>query len=771
MKDQRQALLDDTGVVGRAWCSAWSQLVDDWLGRLLTVAAGTPAPAGVALVAVGGYGRSELAPSSDIDVWLVHSGQGEIDELAQRIWYPIWDEGLKLGHAVRSLKDTLALAAEDLDTATSILSARHVAGDARVTTELAASGRASWQKRAKRWIPELARTTEERHARAGEVAFLLEPDLKEGRGGLRDVHALGWARAAGAELFDGDDATLDAAYRTLLDARVELHRRTGRPGDQLLLQEQDAVAAALAHGDADDLMRDIAAAARAIAWTGDETWRRATASSSGRRGLFGGGRRDDGRPLAEWLVLRGGEVHVADGADLASDPVLPLRAAAIAASHGTTVDRGSLERMAARSPALPDPWPAEARDRLVQLLLAGPAAIRVIEGLDQRGLWVRVLPEWEPTRSKPQRNAYHRFTVDRHLVEAAVGAASLAGRVRRPDLLVVGTLLHDIGKGRPGDHTTVGMELVRTIGARMGFPAADVETLVALVQHHLLLPDVATRRDLDDPATIDLVAKAAGDEATLELLAALTEADSLATGPAAWGGWKAGLVAELVERTAHVLRGGSFADVQGDEFPTAEHLAVMASGEQVLSADGDTLTVVTADRPGVFSKVSGVLALHGLGVLEAAAYSSDDGVALARFRVESAFGNVIPWERVIADLERCFAGRLALTARLDERARTYAGRRPPSAAPVRNTVSIDNRASATATVIDVQAADSVGLLHRITRALAELELDIRSAKVSTVGPQAVDAFYVRHGDGKLVDEELLREVQRAVQHAIEADIG
>jgi [protein-PII] uridylyltransferase len=470
-------------------------------------------------------------------------------------------------------------------------------------------------------------------------------------------------------------------------------------------------------------------------------------------------------------VLRDGEVHVADGADVATEAVLPLRAAAIAASHATTVDRASLERLAERSPPLPDPWPTEARDRLVQLLLSGPPAIRVIEGLDQRGLWTRVLPEWAPTRSKPQRNAYHRFTVDRHLVEAAVGAAALAGRVRRPDLLVVGTLLHDIGKGRPGDHTAVGMDLVRVIGPRMGFRPAEVDTLVAMVQHHLLLPDVATRRDLDDPATIELVAKAVGDEGTLELLAALTEADSLATGPAAWGAWKAGLVADLVDRTAHVLRGGSFADVRGDDFPSAEHLAQMVSGEQVLSGDVDTLTVITADRPGVFSKVSGVLALHGLGVLDAAAYSSDDGVALARFRVESSFGPAIPWDRVTADLERAFAGRLALTARLDERARTYAGRLPASAAPVRTSVSVDNRASASATVIDVQAPDSVGLLHRITRALAELDLDIRSAKVSTIGPQAVDAFYVRHAGGKVVDEEVLREVERAVQHAIEAASG
>jgi [protein-PII] uridylyltransferase len=766
VKDERQALLADTTVVGRAWCAAWTQAVDDGVSRLLAKAAGSPAVRGMALVAVGGYGRGELAPFSDIDLWLVHGDKVDVDDVAQRVWYPIWDEGLKLGHAVRSLKESLALAADDLDTATSILAARHVAGDPELTAELAAAGRDSWQRRAKRWLAELARSTEERHQQAGEVAFLLEPDLKDGRGGLRDVHALRWAVEAGAELHDGDLATLDAAYATLLDARVELHRRTGRVGDVLLLQEQDAVAAALGMADGDVLMHGVATAARTIAWTGDETWRRATANG---RGGFLSRARSSTKPLAEWLSLRDGEVHVADGADLRGDPVLPLRAAAIAASHGTTIDRGSLDRLANASPAMPAPWPPEARERFVQLLLAGPAAIPVIEALDQRGLWTKLLPEWAPTRSRPQRNAYHRFTVDRHLVEAAAGAATLAGRVRRPDLLVVGTLLHDIGKGRPGDHTLVGMDLVREIGPRLGFPPADVDVLVAMVEHHLLLPDVATRRDLDDPSTLDHVAKAVGDETTLELLAALTEADSLATGPAAWGSWKASLVADLVERTAHVLRGGAAGDVRRDEFPSSRHLALMGAGEQVLLGEDDYLTVVTSDRPGVFARIAGVLALHGLAVLDAAAYSSEEGMALARFRVDPSFGPVVPWDRVTADLERAFAGRIALRARLDERARTYRSRRATSAAPVRTSVSIDNHASATATVIDVQAPDSVGLLHRVTSALAELQLDIRSAKVSTVGPQVVDAFYVRSaGDGKVTDADHLKEVERAVLHAIQA---
>ncbi len=169
----------------------------------------------------------------------------------------------------------------------------------------------------------------------------------------------------------------------------------------------------------------------------------------------------------------------------------------------------------------------------------------MLESLDQRGLLVKVLPEWEPVRSRPQRNAYHRYTVDRHLWEAAANAAALADRVSRPDLLVVGALLHDLGKGYPGDHTEVGIELVGRIAPRMGFGRTDTEVLAQMVRHHLLLPDVATRRDLSDDVTIDAVAEAVGNARVLELLAALTEADSLATGPSAWGTWKSELVAEL----------------------------------------------------------------------------------------------------------------------------------------------------------------------------------------------------------------------------------
>jgi [protein-PII] uridylyltransferase len=757
----RRELQADASLVGRALCRAHSDAVDAWLAALLVDALDGRGGGDVALVAVGGYGRAELSLQSDVDALLLHGGRADIGEIADRLWYPVWDAGVKLGHAVRTSREALALAADDLDTATSLLEVRHVAGAPSLTADLAEAATAQWRKRAKRWLAELSRRTAARHERAGEVAFLLEPDLKEGRGGLRDVHALRWAEAARNLLWEGDSHVLDDAYEVLLAARVELHRRAGRPGDRLLLQEQDAVADALGFAGADELMHAVASAARTIAWRSDDTWARIDSSLVGPLGRIA--RRD--KAVGEGLVLRDGEVHLTAATDPGADPTLTLRAAAAAARHETRIHRSSLERLAGEAPAPPEPWATDVRQALVDLLLAGPRAIGVIEALDQVGLWVRHLPEWEHTRSAPQRNAYHTYTVDRHLLEAASNAAALASRVGRPDLLVVGALLHDIGKGLPGDHTDEGIGLLETMGPRLGFGSEDVATLQALVRHHLLLPDVATRRDLDDPATVTGVAEAVGGVDTLGLLAALTEADSLATGPAAWGSWKAELVRELVARTAHVLGGGHPDEVR-EEFPGPEHRALLEAREPLVRGDDDRLTVVGPDRPGLLSRVAGVCALHGLDVLEASA-ASEEGWALEVLRVEASTGPAIAWPKVIADVDAALEGRLALEARLADRIRTYAQRGRPSAALAEPSVRVDNDASATCTVLEVHAPDGIGVLHRIARALADLHLDIVSAKAQTLGPTVVDAFYVRDGSGRKVDEpEVLVEVERALLHAL-----
>jgi [protein-PII] uridylyltransferase len=757
----RERLLADATLSGRAFCAAYTAAIDDWLRRLFEAA--VPDPQGFALVAVGGYGRGDLAPWSDLDLLLLHAPKRSASEAAQRLWYPIWDTGLKLGHAVRTVKEAMTLAASDLDTATSLLQVRHLAGDASLTTDLGEQALALWRKRSRRWLAEVSASVKQRHAEQGEVAFLLEPDLKEGRGGLRDVHALGWSEAARPLLGRGDPEALAKAGDVLLAARVELHRRTGRPGDRLVLQEQDTVAAALGYDDADGLMAAVAKAARSIAWISDEAWGRTDSSLAGPTGRLA---RTD-RRLAPGVVLRDGEVHLAADADPATSPILLLRVAVVAAQQDARIDRPSLDRLAAEVPEFPDPWPDGARGLLADLLLAGPPALRVLEALDQRELLNRLLPEWGPVRSRPQRNAYHQFTVDRHLWEAAVNAGALADKVHRHDLLVIGALLHDLGKGYSGDHTEVGIELVARIGPRLGFPPEDVAVLEDLVRHHLLLPDVATRRDLRDDETIAAVADAVGSLSTLELLSALTEADSVATGPAAWGTWKAGLVAELVGRVAHALGDEVAGEATARPLLSDDHRALMAGGGTHVVGEGRTLTVISRDRPGLFSRVAGVIAVSGLDVLEAVAHSEGD-VALSRFTVAPTHGDAVDWDKVTEQVRQALAGQLALDARVAERERTYArsGALPDAdAAPPE--VRIDNDASGSASVIEVHALDTVGILYRVTQALAGLDLDIRSAKVQTLGPRVVDSFYVRTADGgKVTDPAHLKEVERAVLHAL-----
>jgi len=740
-----------------------AEITDDWVISIFDDALEQVArPRGrVALLAIGGYGRGELAPHSDLDLLLVHDVKAkkvakEVEPLASALWYPLWDSGVKLGHAVRRIDEQLDLASTDLDSATALVTARPLAGDDELAAQVVEQGLALWRRNGDRHLEALRHRVRVRQESAGDVAYRLEPDLKDGHGGLRDVQSLWWAEAAGLDLIAEDLIELDRSYDVLLRARVALHLATGRAGEILRLEDQDAAATAGGWRDADDLMADVAAAGRTVAWLCDENWGRAVAPDP----------IEPERAVAPGVVLRNGEIELSDSADPVADSTLVLQTAVAAARNQCRIGRTSLDRLNDDTIGWPATWPVGARDDLVALLLEGHRAIPVLESLDQRNLIARLLPEWEPVRSRPQRNAYHRFTVDRHLWEAAANAAELAHRVQRPDLAVLGALFHDLGKGYPGDHTEVGMDLVRQVGPKLGLVPADVGVLVTMVEQHLLLPDVAMRRDLTDPATIEQVAAAVGSVEVLDLLHVLTEADSLATGPSAWGDWKEGLVNELVARTRHVLGGGDVAEVTWRLFPDAETLAVMAAGELHISRAGDVISVVSPDAAGAFSRTAGVLSLHGLDVVSAQAHSDEGGMAASQFRI------IVPadglnWRSVKADMGRALEQRLAIEARLAERAATYRRRRrTQAAAPGPPTVVFDDGASSNATVIVVRAVTQVGILHRMSKALGELGLDIRHATVQTLGMEVVDTFYVR-SDGKLVTDAAHRkEIHRALLHAV-----
>jgi len=781
LRQVRQELIDDPNLTGAAFCRTYSAAADRWLTELFGEATGGHAH-GIALLAVGGYGRSELCPYSDLDVVLVHRDRRDVSAVADRLWYPVWDEGIPLDHSVRSQREVLEAAAADLRVALGLLDARVVCGDEHVAETVIREATEQWQRQRPAWLGTLGDQVAARHAAAGDVAFLLEPDLKEAHGGLRDAGALRAVMLALPDLADYVDATaVTDAERVLTRIRIELHRRAGRELNRLLLQEQDEIATALTAGDADRLMTDVAHAGRTIAWEGDDAWRRCRlqlASGRGRSERGRSGRRrlrarhgNVGGPAAvvesrrRGTGILDGEVVLLDESSVADDPELALRLALTAAERNLPISRSALNLLGRKAPAPPSPWPVTTRALFVDLLATGSPAIAAIEALEQRGLFSRYLPEWSSVRNKPQRNAYHRFTVDRHLLEATALAAGLVDRAARPDLLLVGTLLHDIGKGFPGDHTEVGVQLVPQIATRMGFPPDDVTVLTSLVRLHLLLPDMATRRDLSDPATVERVASEVGSRSTLDLLAAMVEADSQATGPSAWGSWKAGLLRELVDRTCQVLEGRR--PVAPTTWLTEEHRVMMATvrehGQPALALEDPTLSVIAPDRPGLLSAVAGVLALHGLDV-RAASVDGEDGIAVEIFTVEPARGRWPSTVGLAEDLSAVLAGTLPLEERLAERARTY--RADLQAVPphlVATQVTIDNDASEHATVIEVRAADVIGQLHRITGALFSCGVDVVSAHVSTFGPAVVDAFYVRGPDGeKITDQAALSRIEQAL---------
>lgn len=756
----RDLLVADRKVGGGEFRHTLARLTDAWLARVFADASRAlgSSRGGVALVALGGYGRGELWPSSDLDLAVIYRrGPDAAAEMAEAVWYPVWDTGIHLGHSVRSITDAVKVIGNDVETSTALLDARLVAGDPEVAAELSSRVRDAWVSTLDASIGWLHADADVRRARAGDVAFSVEPNLKVAGGGLRDAQIPGWL-GIGGELIGADDAAaLARAQAWLGDVRVALHRCGPSSGEVLRLEDQDAVADTLGVGDADELMTQVAGAARSVDWVLDEVWVQAAARQDGSRR----------QRRAERAVV------VIDDAWDETDPAEVLRRAADAARNDRRLGRPLLARLAAGMPVPAQPWPEATRDAFVALLSVGPSAIRVIEALDQVGVWERFVPEWPSVRTRAQRTTHHRYTVDRHLLEAVAIAATLADRVTRSDLLVVAALLHDLGKGSGGDHTAAGVALAERIAPRMGFGPEDAATLTTLVHHHLLLPEVATRRDIDDAATIRSVAAAVPSIEQLGLLLALTEADARATGPTAWTDWKAGLVRTLVERVGLSLT-GTDAGYFGGTFPTPDQMTLLDAGATVVKGQDRTLTVVAPDRQRLFCRVAGSLVLSGLNVVSAAVTTAGD-MALEEFTVAPAFATgalsdtfEIDWPKVSADVERALAGRVAIAARVAARANTYRRRLTSADAEVR--IRFDDLGDddmGFESVVEVDAPDSVGVLFAITHALAELDIDVRYARVETQTDRVIDAFSIVDAQGApVLDQEFRAEIERAILHSV-----
>lgn len=692
---------------------------------------------------MGGYGRRELAPHSDLDVVLLHDDAVDPGELAALVWYPLWDGGRAIDHAVRGLGEAVTAASEDLRVMLGMLDLRHVAGDPNLTLRLRTAALAAWRREARTRIPELHRLVLDRHRRCGELGHASVPDLKESAGGLRDAQVL---RALVATwLVDVPHQDLERSRQVLLDVRDALHDLHGRGSDRVGPDTWEDLAAGVGAVDAHEAQVRVRRAGRRLAHISRLTWQRTEALLDRPRTRRGprGPRLD---PVAPGVAVAGGEVVPDRTARPREDPLLLLRAAAEAAERGLVLPPGTAARLARDGARLPTLWPDEARRLLVRLLAAGPGLLPVWETLDETGAIDTVLPEWEDIRLLPHASVIHRFTVDRHVVETCIEASRLVRQVARPDLLLLAALLHDIGKARLGDHSVVGEPVARAVAERIGLPPADADLVGRLVRHHLLLARTATTRDPADPATAVAVAGVVPSVDALDLLHALTEADARATSAQAWSQWRAGLVRRLVARTRAVLVGPAGPDpalgppegavaVPAEVLRGASPVAVTVAA----ATDGSRVTVVAPDRIGLLADVAATLALQRVPVRAARAWAQGDiGVS--------------EWE--VAD------GHLD-AAVLRQRLLALAGGAPrpdpalvegrPSRRPVLEPVVVVRPdASATATVLEVRVDDRPGVVHLVCAALAGMDLSVRSAHVSTVGPQAVDVFYVQEpGAGPL----------------------
>ena len=743
----RDELARRPGLDGPGRRAALTLLADEWLTQGFMTATATASDP-FCLVAVGGYGRGELTIGSDLDLLLLHrSGAAEASRVAESLWYPIWDTGVRLDHSVRSVSEARRLAADDIKVVLGLLDARVIAGDADLAEQLKAAVLADWRAMADRRLPALHEMVLDRRQRFGEVSQLVEPDLKESYGGLRDATIL--KGIAASWVTDVPHAGWQDSVGFLLDVRDALHRVSGRPADRLVMQDQDAVAVELVGvPDADALLRAVYDSARNIAYASDVTWHRVDrlARSRQRLGFRPLRRKGASRlPLAEGVVMQDGEAVLALEAHPSTDEGLLLRAAAAAAQAGLPLSPHTVERLASEALEPSVPWSRDVRESFVSLLGSGPSMLPVWESLDQAGVIARLVPGWEVIRSAPQRNALHRFTVDRHLVETAIQASALTRNVDRPDLLLMGALLHDIGKARSGDHSVVGAELAAELAQRMGFNAEDTTVIVTLVRHHLLLPDTATRRDLEDPETIAQVAAVLGDVGVLDLMHELTIADALATGPTVCTEWRFSLINDLAERVRSSMAGRPLPEPP--ELTDQQEVALRQSGVWVLMDVRDTTCVVTVaapDRVGLLALVAGVLSLNRLNVLAARVTTVGDR-AVQEWTVRPAFGDPPPIEQLSDDIRRAVDGTYDVVARLDQRDADYA-RKPRADYPEPNVVVLPGGSRGT-TLVEVRAHDAPGLLHRVARAVAAADATIVGAKVSTLGSDAVDVFFVTDASG------------------------
>jgi len=801
----------------------------------------------VAIAATGGYGRSMLAPFSDVDLLFLAPDAPSPATLRviEFMLYFMWDLGLKVGHATRSISQCLADAEEDLTIRTSLLDTRLLIGDAALFENfLAESAAANARAGAASFVAGKQAERQARHRRFGESAFLVEPNIKEGRGGLRDLQTQYWmVRAAyGAftpnELVSGTLGLLDAqelrrlrrAWDFLWTVRFHMHYVAGRSEDRLTFDLQPVIGARMGYtrrGRQDGVerfMRHYFLTARDVTRLTMVLEPVVVRHAIGEPAV----QMETDRALLEaGFVLADGQILPGRPDDFDSVPICMLRMLRIARERRLKIHPlavRALIRSERGAVALrQDP---EAGQIFLDLLCGQdpdgkPDGAHWLTVLNETGILGRLLPDWARVVGQMQFDSYHIFTVDEHTIEAvrilnslergkladvAPVATGLIEDLQSRRALYMAMLLHDVAKGRGGDHSILGAEIAAQVGPQLGLTAEETETVSWLVLHHLLLSQTAFKRDIDDPKTIFDLAETIQSPERLKLLLVLTVADMRAVSSKVWNGWKATLLRELYARVAEVLAGGlstTERDVRVQRARDAADEILAASGWSEadraffrglgypgywLSFDPDThvrharmvrdaesrdapLTVVTEpsharsvtevlvyahDHPGLFSRIAGALAVAGASIVDARIHTMTNGMALDTFWVQDAAGGTFDQPHRIAKLavlvEQALSGHLRLSQEIPKLAQALLGRRM-RAIHVPPRVVVDNRASNAYTVLEVNGRDRPGLLHDVTAAISEQGLQIGSAHVTTYGVRAVDVFYVKDVFGLKVENE------------------
>ncbi len=840
------------GASGQQSVQAYAAFMDGFLSTLFRLAVDDAkkegvSPGPIVLVALGGYGRGELGPLSDLDLMVIYDGEVGpfVQRVTQGLLYTLWDLGLTIGHSVRSLPDCVAMARTDFASRTSMQEARYVIGDRRLFQRFRrVLAENVYRKDFGQFLETALTERDQRYRKFGGSPYMGEPNVKESAGGLRDLHTAMWLASTkfGARtlrdllekslITQREERQTDAALTFLWRVRNELHFLSGHKNDVLSRDIQPQIAKHFGYEsddvslDVEKFMRDYYLHARVIHRVSSRLIARCQETLS-RRGTVQ--RRLRQEALADGLFVMDERIHLVhpDGRDFRAEPARLMKA--FWHSHRLGLELGvDVERAVEDALDLVDDGfrrSAEVRDLFLDICRNWGRVAQTLRQMHEVGFLGRYLPEWDALTCLVQYDVYHKFTADQHSLIAvenlealapgasasSEGIAQVLNEVQRPDLLMLGMLLHDIGKGKGHSHVAKGIPLAEELTARIGLEGEAAGAVVFLVAQHVALSHIAQRRDVNDPKTVEALAALCGTAERLRKLYLLTFADMRAVGPGVMTGWQAHILWELYRGARQRLTGGrperltreDVADRVRTELRDAglkravpghlgmiserylsttpaariaEHMRLIERLEEEPVATelfhhrdlgSSDLVIVTRDVPGLFSLIAGSLAAHGINILSAQIHTRADGIAIDTFQVNDPFGEAVTeearWRRTLQALRRVLLGEQKVDELLAAR---RGGRSGDDAVPGPAKVSVDNHLSDTHTVVEVKCPDRVGLLYLITRTLAGFDLSIASARIATDIDHAFDTFYVadRHGH-RIEDPDEMARVRAALEDA------